>query len=392
MTFGSLVQPDIWQRLTKIFTSNRLSNGYVFSGPAGSGKEGTALSFAALINCKHPGDIPCGTCSSCIRFESLQHEHLNLVFPLPTGKKSGDETSDPLLNLDDKTVAAITDMIQMKASDPFYKIQVPKANRILIQSIRYLRHTMYLKSVESGYKVVVILDAHLLISGSGESGNALLKLLEEPPEKTTLILVTDKKSALLPTLLSRCQHVDFPPLNDEVIMDGLSTNDKSTSLKEMATVLSGGNMIRARQLGNYSSSELLSEIQSLVDHFTSVNGPSHRSFVREMVGFIEKEPIQYDLKLSLVQTWFHLVAKAKNDIPTGLSGSKLESDIHTFITAHPNMNIVSINAEIEKLKRGPAQNLNIPLALISTSLRIQRYLNGATPYTIENEIMAKLSS
>jgi len=61
----------------------------------------------------------------------------------------------------------------------------------------------------------LIFDAHYLSIGDGASANALLKILEEPPGKTTFILVTDHKSILLPTIQSRCQQIDFPPLSDE---------------------------------------------------------------------------------------------------------------------------------------------------------------------------------
>ena len=146
--FGEIVHPVIWSRLAKIASTGRISNGYIFSGPAGTGKEGAALSFAALLNCQNPGEAACGSCSSCIRFLSLQHEHINLVFPLPTGKPSPGNSSDPLQNLDDETVSLIAKSIEQKARDPFVKIRIPKANRILIQSIRFLRHKIYLKSIE----------------------------------------------------------------------------------------------------------------------------------------------------------------------------------------------------------------------------------------------------
>ena len=63
----------------------------------------------------------------------------------------------------------------------------------------------------------MIFDAHLLSEGMGESANALLKILEEPPENTTLILVTDSKNALLPTVISRCQNIHFPNLRKDCV-------------------------------------------------------------------------------------------------------------------------------------------------------------------------------
>ena len=84
----------------------------------------------------------------------------------------------------------------------FHKINVPKARRITIDSIRFLRKSLYLKSQASGRKIVIIFDAHLLTEGGGESANALLKMLEEPPGNTSLILVTSNKSKLPLTIIS----------------------------------------------------------------------------------------------------------------------------------------------------------------------------------------------
>ena len=111
------------------------------------------------------------------------------------------------------------DNIKRKSENPFHKIRVPNANRILIQSIRALRRKLYLKTQSSGRKVVLVFDAHLLNSGLGEAANAFLKILEEPPLNTTIILVTDYMELLLPTILSRCQKIAFPRLNNEYLKD-----------------------------------------------------------------------------------------------------------------------------------------------------------------------------
>ena len=82
-------------------------------------------------------------------------------------------------------------MLKKNRKIRFIKSRIPHANRILIQSIRVLRRTLYLKTQNSGRKVVLVFDAHLLNSGQGETANAFLKILEEPPLNTTIILVTD---------------------------------------------------------------------------------------------------------------------------------------------------------------------------------------------------------
>ncbi len=191
MTFND-IQPSVWDRFKRAKSNNRIGTAYLFTGPRGCGKEWGALEFAKLLNCENAGDVSCNQCPSCAKFAGLQHPNLKLIVPLPGSEKST-QSSNPLDALKKEDLAYLTDAIQQKGKEPFLKINVPNARRITINAIRDLRKTIYLKSQSGGRKMVLIFDAHLLSEGMGESANALLKILEEPPENTTLILVSDKK-------------------------------------------------------------------------------------------------------------------------------------------------------------------------------------------------------
>jgi len=134
----SFYQPNVWNRLLKIIQSNRIGSAYLFSGPEGSGKEALAVSFASALNCLGE-DILCGTCTSCKRFATLQHEHLHIVTPLPRVKEGVDRDTDVLTIIGKNNEELLTNLLQKKGSDPFVKIRLPKSNRILINSIRELR-------------------------------------------------------------------------------------------------------------------------------------------------------------------------------------------------------------------------------------------------------------
>jgi len=187
MTFIKLnVQQSIWSKLSQLKSNHRIANAYLFSGSRGSGKEAIALKFATYVNCTAV-DGPCGECASCRRFRFLQHEHLKLIVPMPREVKSSGNAD----------VAALLDAIKIKAKNPFYKITLPKANTIPISHIRKLQRDLYLKSIQTGRKIVLIYDAHMLCTGDASSANAILKILEEPPNNTTFILVTDYKADLI---------------------------------------------------------------------------------------------------------------------------------------------------------------------------------------------------
>ena len=202
-------QARVWERLSQIRISKQVGGAYLFSGPAGCGKESLAIRFAQLLNCETSSEKPCDTCPSCQRFRQLQHEKLKLIFPLPAVRKKKDDGSGTSSTIGKGDMELVTEAIAKKAEDHFHKIKIPKSTRILIQSIRELRKTLYLKSEPNGRKIVLIFDAHLLSVGIGEAANALLKILEEPKYNTYFILITNQISSLLATLRSRCLKFNF---------------------------------------------------------------------------------------------------------------------------------------------------------------------------------------
>jgi len=165
-------QPMVWERLLRAKSNNRVGSAYLFTGSRGCGKEWGAIEFAKLLNCENASGTSCNRCPSCAKFVGLQHPNLKLIVPLPGSDKST-KSSNPLDALKKEDLEYLTEAIARKGSNPFYKIMVPAARRITINSIRDLRKTIYLKSQSNGQKIVLILDAHLLSAGMGESANAL---------------------------------------------------------------------------------------------------------------------------------------------------------------------------------------------------------------------------
>ena len=86
-------QKDIWKRIRKISTSNRVGSAYLLYGPPGCVKEAMAIKFSQMLNCEAlKGDI-CGDCPSCTRAAKLQHENIKLIFPVPIPKKNAEDAN-----------------------------------------------------------------------------------------------------------------------------------------------------------------------------------------------------------------------------------------------------------------------------------------------------------
>ncbi len=209
-TISDQVQPVL---LLRSFIRNRtVPHALLFTGAQGVGKQDAAKRLAMALNCcdpvapapdnsKNPGSFtdPCGKCRSCVKIISGTHP----------------------------------DIIHIR----------PKGAFIRIDQIRNLLSTLSMKPYEAAYRVVIISDADAM---NPESGNALLKMLEEPPDRTILVLNTRQRSDLLPTVVSRCRHIRFNPISRKRLKQYLV--DRKDMAPETAGTLAGfsnGSLSRA---------------------------------------------------------------------------------------------------------------------------------------------------
>ena len=364
-------QPKIWSQLQKIHSSRQIGNAYLFSGPPGCGKEGIALQFAQLLNCENQKKQICKLCSSCIRFSSLQHENLKLIFPLPILKKTSDKIEDAVGS---KDLGLITDAIVEKSKDSFFKIKIPKATRIPIQSIRLLRKNLYLKKEKFGRQIVIVFDSHLLSEGQGESGNAFLKLLEEPPEQSTIILVTDYSELLLPTIISRCQKIRFPKLTDAYISEWLQINGIKNEAVTLLTSLSRGNIHQAKFISSQSLDDLVRLIEGLVK-LISQNDPNQwRNFIQTYSKLATRDYIKLNFHFFLMKIWFYSANRLMKNLDDILHTTNLKSGMLRIITKYPNADFSAIILQLEEVLRAKSQNRYMPLVLINFLINIQKFL------------------
>lgn len=175
--------------LSRSLVNDKLSSAYIFSGPDNLGKTKLAEHFSKLVLCqkKHGAhsEKPCENCDSCRKFNS-QKEDENL------------------------------------AHNDFYVVKKEKDKKnISVDQIRGLIHSLGMSSFSDSYKVGIIKHAEAL---SESASNTLLKLLEEPKKKVIIILVTSNIEKMLKTIISRCQVLNFLPLEGDIINKYLLDN------------------------------------------------------------------------------------------------------------------------------------------------------------------------
>ena len=374
----SEAQPFVWKRLTKIKSNKKIGNSYLFSGPVGCGKEWSAIEFARLINCESHEFSSCASCSSCLKFSNLQHENLNLIFPLPSTSKLK-AVDDPIKGISKEDYELVLQLIDLKAKDPFCKISIPKARRITINSIRFLRKSLYLKSQNTGRKIVIIFDAHLLSEGAGESANALLKILEEPPNNTSIILVTDKKSKLPLTITSRCQQIDFSNLSfdkaRELIENDKVDNDRATQL----AMLSNGNMHLAKELVLKDIDRPLKEAYNLLVSLTFLDQNTWRNTINNLSMLAFRSPEEFIFKISLIQMWVSISSRFKLSKQETSSFDQYFKTFEEFNNKYPYANFFEINNLLEDAMQALNRNLYMPLFILDMMITIQSLLKGEKP-------------
>jgi DNA polymerase-3 subunit delta' len=361
-------QPQIWKKLTSIFNSGRVGTAYCFSGPPGCGKEGMAIAFAGLMNCENPKDFPACKCSSCLRFKTLQHEHLNLLVPLPTLPKKTKE------DLDNRSVDHYTHELAKKRDNPFHKIRIPKATRITLPTIHKLRKTLYLKSALPGRKTAVIFDAELLGSGEGTSANALLKILEEPPPLTTIILVTDFKNKLFPTIISRCQNIQLPALEKKVIEFMLEKKGVKQDKIKWISCLSQGNFVSASKIAGRDWKEI-KKIFTFISDFMLVN--DHKKLIRFASDYSRlsmTDENEFRFHFLLIQRWLLGVLHIKKAIQDDLTESELNKGMNRFLSMYPQADIREINLLFESVVNGLNRNAHMSLLLTHFIIQLQKEL------------------
>ena len=374
----SEAQPFVWKRLTKIKSNKKIGNSYLFSGPVGCGKEWSAIEFSRLINCESHEFSSCASCSSCLKFSNLQHENLNLIFPLPSTSKLK-AVDDPIKGISKEDYELVLQLIDLKAKDPFCKISIPKARRITINSIRFLRKSLYLKSQNTGRKIVIIFDAHLLSEGAGESANALLKILEEPPNNTSIILVTDKKSKLPLTITSRCQQIDFSSLSfdkaRELIENDKVDNDRATQL----AMLSNGNMHLAKELVLKDIDRPLKEAYNLLDSLTLLDQNTWRNTINNLSMLAFRSPEEFIFKISLIQMWMSIASRFKFAKQETSSFDQYFKTFEEFNNKYPHASFFEINNLLEDAMQALNRNLYMPLFILDMMITIQSLLKGEKP-------------
>lgn len=218
----------------------RISHAQLFSGRAGYGTLPLALAYLQYINCPNrTATDSCGECPSCRQIDALQHPDLHLVMPVnKQGKKSGEVVlSDEFAPLFRAEIARTGGYLSPTAWYKALDLGKTLKGAISAREADKIVEKLALKSYGSGYKMMVIWLPEMM---NEQAANKILKILEEPWERTIFILVTERGDMLLPTIISRTQEVAVPRLDESSLLSyALSRGVENTEAQKIARFACG---------------------------------------------------------------------------------------------------------------------------------------------------------
>ncbi len=229
MKFSDIIgQEPLKQRLRRTVADNRVSHAQLFLGPEGSGKLAMALAYAQYINCRHrTPDDSCGECPSCKKYSKLIHPDLHFIYPI---NKTKEFESKKTVFSTDFIVSWREFLLQnnyyVSLPDWFEKIGIEKKQGLInAEEADIINRTLAYKAYEAEYKVMIIWMVEKM---NATSANKLLKNLEEPPDKTLFLLISENQDQIISTVLSRAQLVKFMQLKDSEVQHALESKHEVT--------------------------------------------------------------------------------------------------------------------------------------------------------------------
>jgi DNA polymerase III subunit delta' len=223
MLFSEIIgQQEVKKQFIHSVTEQRIPHAQLLRGMDGIGKLALAIAYAQYICCENRLTTDsCGVCPSCVKYNKMAHPDLHFVFPVikPAGRQS--------VVCDD----FITEFRKMVLTKKYFSVNEwyaeisgdAKQGLIYSNESEEIIRKLSLKTYEAEYKIMIIWLPEKMHE---TCANKLLKILEEPPEKTVFLMVSNEPDKLIATILSRTQHIHIPRLSETEIANALLRNEE----------------------------------------------------------------------------------------------------------------------------------------------------------------------
>ncbi len=286
MLFSDILgQTHIKAHLTKSADAGRIPHAQLFVGPEGSGTLAMAIAYAQYILCGNTNSENTEGNQACnLKFKNLSHPDLHFAFPVTTNDK---------VKRHPVSSHFLEEWRQLIAQQPYgnlfdwYKLLGVdnKQGQIGVDEAQDIVKSLSLKSYEGGYKVMIIWMAEKMNTASA---NKLLKLIEEPPEKTVFILIAEDEEQIIGTIRSRCQVLHFPRLPEIIIAEALVKKyDVEEGVANKIAQQSNGNFNKACDLIYQDSEDIQFEKWFIIWVRSAFKAKGNKSAIRDLIAWSE---------------------------------------------------------------------------------------------------------
>jgi DNA polymerase III subunit delta' len=373
MQFAEIIgQNDIKQHLVNSVKENRISHAQLLLGHEGFGTLPMALAYAQFINCLAPKDTDsCGECANCKKISKLAFPDLHFVFPVPaTGSSKEKAISDTFYS----------QWVQFLSEFPYGSYQqwldfLDSGNSqglIRVEESREIIRKLSMKSFNADYKIMIIWFPEKM---NPETANKLLKLLEEPYEKTLFLLVAESTEPMLSTIISRTQLIKLHRINEDDLYLGLK--EKLTIDDEKARYLariSEGDYNRA--LGYHQTT---ADTKQNFELFTQVMRLSYSGRFIDMISLADnlsqlgREKQKNFLAYCQRMIRENLVVNQKQEKMARFTEEEKQFAQKFAMFIHPG-NVELISPEFDKAFYHISRNANSKIVFLDTCIKLCGYL------------------
>ena len=368
MQFGDVIGQDhIKQKLIEEVNEGRIPHALLLCGNEGVGKLPLAIAYAQYICCTNKQSTDsCGTCPSCIKFKKLIHPDLHFMFPIVKNAKAKKEICDDYIS---DWRHFLEKMPYMSINNWLNELQAENSQAIIYarESDEIIRK-LSLKSSEGGHKVSIIWlpeRMHVVCA------NKLLKLLEEPPQKTIFILVSENPEMILPTILSRTQRLNIPRIEDSCIANTLQTKYAIASADAQNIAhTANGSFVKALDAIHLNEEKML-----FFDLFVSLMRLSYQRKIKEMKIWSEsvaamgreKQKNMLDYCQQMIRENFIFNLKQKDLTYLTIDEENFAKRFSPFVN---EKNVIGIMNELSQAQRDIEQNVNAKMVFFDFSLKM----------------------
>jgi len=357
-----IVHPEIRERILRGFEQNRLPHALLFYGPEGCGKDATAIWVAQLLNCQSSQAGVCGVCDACHKIARLQYPDVKFIFPTPSA--ANQKNSD------------VNNLRAEIAENPYRRTSFEGKNTFIgIDTVRELKQEARFKLYEGKKKIYIISQAEQM---RPEAANALLKILEEPPDNLMLILTTSRIYRILPTIKSRCQLIPFRSLQEEQIFP---------LIQQYAANIDENRLRLIVRLAGYNLKNVFDFLESDVIEMRDLAVEFLRKIVRiqhshELMILVESVVSQREREKARQMLWFLMLwfqdalYLQKFGESADLKNLDLKKNLTEFLKFAPRANFQEIVWEIETALQAldDPRNLNPILILTTLAIKINQHI------------------